>query len=98
MPKVSKYNASSIKGGLGFPDYRHIARSFGLKYYKISNTQDFSILKKIYGNRNTLNLVDVNIPSEARVVPQVKFGRPNEDMEPLLPRSLFKNYMIVKTI
>ena len=33
-----------------------------------------------------------------RVVPQVKFGRPNEDMEPLLPRDLFMSMMLVEPL
>ena len=35
---------------------------------------------------------------ELIVVPQVKFGRPNEDMEPLLPRDLFSSMMLVEPL
>ena len=44
------------------------------------------------------SLLEVEISSEARVIPQVKYGRPNEDMEPLLPRNVFRENMIVKPI
>jgi acetolactate synthase I/II/III large subunit len=43
-------------------------------------------------------LVNVIIPASARVTPQVKFGRANEDMEPLLSRDLFQEAMIVPTL
>jgi len=32
------------------------------------------------------------------VTPQVKFGRPNEDTEPLLPREEFLSNMIIKAL
>ena len=35
--------------------------------------------------------MNAKIP-QSRVNPQVKFGRPNEDMEPLLSRDVFKKY------
>ena len=47
-------------------------------------------------NNEKAVLCNVIISSSARVVPQVKFGKPNEDMEPLLPRDVFFKNMIVK--
>jgi acetolactate synthase I/II/III large subunit len=40
-------------------------------------------------------LLRVKVDSSWRVAPQVRFGRPNEDMEPLLPREIFEKLMIV---
>ena len=37
-------------------------------------------------------------PDYHRVIPQVKFGKPNEDPEPLLPRKEFENNMLIKSI
>ena len=37
----------------------------------------------------------VKISGGHRVMPQVKFGRPNEDTEPLLDRAEFERNMIV---
>ena len=42
--------------------------------------------------------MEIQIPDDARVIPQVKFGRPNEDMEPLLPRNVFEEKMIVNPL
>ena len=38
------------------------------------------------------------ISPQARVEPQVKFGRPNEDMEPLVPRDIFLKNMIIEPL
>ena len=85
----SKYYASSFEGGLSFPDYCSIAKAFDLDYFEIDNdTNCFQEISKIINNEKPV-LCNVIISSSARVVPQVKFGKPNEDMEPLLPRDVF---------
>lgn len=90
----SKYYASSHEGGLSFPDYRLLAHTFNLEYLEIASLKDCTDkLSNAFISDNSL-LCNVIIPSEARVVPQVKFGRPNEDMEPLLPRDIFLANMI----
>ena len=92
----SKYYASSFEGGLSFPDYCSIAKAFDLDYFEIDNNANcFQEISKIINNEKPV-LCNVIISSSARVVPQVKFGKPNEDMEPLLPRDVFLKNMIVK--
>ena len=68
--------------------------AFELEYLEIASLKDCTDkLPNAFISDNSL-LCNVIIPSEARVVPQVKFGRPNEDMEPLLPRDIFLANMI----
>ena len=43
-------------------------------------------------------ICNVCIDKDFRVIPQVKFGKPNEDMGPLLPREMFKESMIIELI
>ncbi len=92
----AKYYASSFEGGISFPDYCSIAKAFNLDYFEINKSTNCSqeIFKII--NSEKAALCNVIISSSARVVPQVKFGKPNEDMEPLLPRDVFLKNMIVK--
>jgi acetolactate synthase-1/2/3 large subunit len=40
--------------------------------------------------------LNIEIDAKHRVIPQVKFGRPNEDADPLLPRPEFLSNMLVK--
>jgi len=91
----SRYLASSVEGGLAFPDFDAVARGFGWETRQLRRNRDLA-----GGLREALALpgpvfVNVEIPSAHRVVPQVRFGRPNEDSEPLLPRAEFLANMIV---
>jgi len=94
----SNYSASSHEGGLSFPNYRSLANAFDLSYFEIYKDLDIGdAIKKVIGLEGPV-LCNVIIPDKARVVPQVKFGRPNEDMDPLLPRDIFNKCMIIPPI
>lgn len=94
----SSYLASCIEGGLAFPDFVKVARAYGLKTITISKNKGMSqgIHKAL--NSNGPVFCNIEIESEHRVIPQVKFGRPNEDLEPLLKREEFARNMIVKPL
>ena len=85
----SVYLASSKEGGLSFPDFKKIASSFDIKYYKVNSIKNAEIVFE----KNLLSkkaiIFDVKIPKEAKVIPQVTFGRSNLDMAPLLPRKQY---------
>lgn len=92
----SDYYASSYEGGLSFPEYEYQAKSYGIQYFEINTRVDLkNQLSKIM-NHDGAFLCNVLIPKGARVTPLVKFGRPNEDMEPLLPRKVFEDCMIIE--
>lgn len=57
------YPATSLEGGLKFPDFTAVAKAFGV------------------------NLTEYFIDPDADVVPKVKYGDPNHDGHPLLPRA-----------
>jgi acetolactate synthase-1/2/3 large subunit len=94
----SRYFASSLQGGLGFPDFVALAKAYGMKAFAIRKSDEI-----VHGIHRALAddepiLVDLEIPSSERVIPQVKFGRPIEDSEPLLPRRDFLEAMIVNPL
>ena len=94
----SNYYASSPDGGLGFPSYQDLAKAFGFKYYHVNdNTNIDKDLSDIFSDPSAC-FCDVFISPESRVIPQVKAGRPNEDMEPLLNREQFFSQMITKAL
>ena len=94
----SNYVASSEEGGLSFPKYSKISEAFDLKYLELSKSKDIDDILNQFLNSNDSILLNVKIPQSARVKPQVKFGRPNEDMEPLLPRKVFLENMIINPL
>ncbi|MFH1353959.1 MAG: thiamine pyrophosphate-binding protein [bacterium] len=94
----SKYEASSVASGLSFPDWGKIARAFGFKTVVVEKND---MLQKAIGAclenpGPTFCVVKVDISH--RVLPQVKFGRPLEDSEPLLPRRELIENMIVEPL
>ena len=92
----SKYIASSQAGGLPVPDFTEIANGYGLKTFEITLNSDInSILKEVLAFEGPC-FCNVKIPSSHRVIPQVKYGRPIEDSEPLLERSEFLHEMIIE--
>ena len=94
----SRYLASSVDGGLAFPDFVKVAKAYGFKTVTVSKNRGVC-----NGIRKALDIkgpvfCNIDVGSEHRVVPQVKFGRPNEDLEPLLERQEFLKNMIVKPL
>lgn len=94
----SRYTASSVEGGLAFPDFSKVAAAYG--YQVVTINRNCEIAERIAEVMEAAGPVfcDVQVPSGHRVVPQVKFGRPIEDSEPLLPRDEFLANMIVKPL
>lgn len=94
----SQYLASSHEGGLPTVDFVRVAQSFGIDSFEMDKNADLRPgLQRVRDNRGPL-LCNVKISEDHRVVPQVKYGRPNEDAEPLLPREEFFRNMLVKPL
>ncbi|VTR93881.1 acetolactate synthase : Uncharacterized protein OS=uncultured bacterium GN=ACD_32C00113G0025 PE=3 SV=1: TPP_enzyme_N: TPP_enzyme_M: TPP_enzyme_C [Gemmata massiliana] len=94
----SKYHASSVEGGLTDPDYLAVARAYGFPVHNLTRAADVSDRIAAVLAADGPQFCNVEIPAHHRVLPQVKFGRPNEDTEPLLPRDEFLSNMIVKAM
>ena len=91
----SSYHSSSVEGGLRFPEYRLLSQATGFSYLSVEDSEGLApALEEFWGLRGP-GLLRVRVDPSWRVIPQVRFGRPNEDMEPLLPRSTFEDLMIV---
>jgi acetolactate synthase-1/2/3 large subunit len=82
-----KEYATSIEGGLGFPDFHLTARSFG-----IPSWTDIHYLFM----DDKPGFMEVEIHKDAHLIPQARFGKPLEDAEPELPRDEFYRQMIIK--
>ncbi|HWB11907.1 MAG TPA: thiamine pyrophosphate-binding protein [Pirellulales bacterium] len=94
----SRYLASSVSGGLADPDYVAIAQAYGLRSLSANrNAQLDEVVTEAMRATGPV-FCHIDVRPEHRVVPQVKFGRPNEDPEPLLPRHEFLANMIVKPL
>ena len=78
------------KSGLGLPDFKKVAKSYGLETSQIQNSTNLKKqLKKILSSKKT-NICDVIIDPKFRVRPKLESGKPIDDMSPMLKRSEFK--------
>jgi acetolactate synthase I/II/III large subunit len=91
-----KYHATSKEGGLSFPDYEGLAKSFGFAWQDISENGAIEAGIEATLASSGPSFCALRISRLHRVVPQSKFGRPIEDSEPLLPRDEFFANMIAK--
>ena len=94
----SKYIASDDGTDLGFPSFEHLASAFEMDYFRIQSADELHRYQNNIVTESGACFIEIIIPKDARVIPQVKFGRPNEDMEPLLPREIFEKSMIVEPL
>ena len=94
----SKYLASTVEGGLAFPDFVKVAKVYGFKTLTIaSNRELHERIREVFDSDGPV-FCNVEIRPEHRVIPQTKFGRPIEDAEPLLDRREFLENMIVRPV
>lgn len=94
----SRYEASTVEGGLAFPDFVKVAKAYGYKTRTIrSNRNMQKTIREVLASDGPV-FCNVEIRPEHRVIPQVKFGRPIEDSEPLLDRKEFLETMIVNPV
>ena len=94
----SKYVASQSSTDLFFPNFEKLAEAFEFSFLRLK-TSDFldeGLVNhlKVKGPK----IIEVVVKESHRVIPQVKAGRPNEDMEPLLPRPIFERNMLIKPL
>lgn len=93
----SNYYGSSHEGGLAKVNFCKVIDAYGInttvvKYNdKIRKAIKQSLKKK-------QSFCEVIINKNKRVIPQVIFGRPNEDQDPLLPVDEYYKNMIIKPI
>ncbi len=92
----SRYAASSEQGGLGFPDFGKLAESFGIPHITINANKNAAAMLKAFLDAPGPGLCNAELRPDERVIPQVKYGRPIEDPEPLLPREDFLADMVIE--
>lgn len=80
------YPATSVEGGLGFPNWHQIPSAFGLE-----TAPSLPALFSMPGP----GFLRVQVPSEAHLIPQARYGQPLEDADPLLPWEELCNQMII---
>ena len=81
------------KNGLLFPDFELLFQAFGFESFVIDSVQKAEL--KPFSESNPIAYI-IRVNPECGVFPQVSFGYPIEDAEPLLNREIFFKNMIIE--
>lgn len=93
----SNYFGSSHEGGLAKINFRKVVNAFGIDTHQIGyNSKILDGIKHSLKKRQSF--CEILINKNKRVLPQVKFGRPNEDQEPFLSENEYYQNMIIQPI
>jgi acetolactate synthase-1/2/3 large subunit len=82
----ASYPATSLQGGLGFPDFEATASAFHIETH--------NDLASLFEGPQA-GFLEVEIHPDAQMIPQARYGQPLEDPDPQLPREEFRAQMIV---
>jgi acetolactate synthase-1/2/3 large subunit len=93
-----RYEASISSKGVTNPNFKKISNAYGINYSEIKNNKQIDkILDKILNSKKP-EFVNVIIDPNQKIIPKLQFGKPIEDLSPLLPRLEFKKNMIIPTL
>lgn len=94
----SRYEASSLESGLALPDFIKIAKAYGIRTETISNHRELRAKIRRTLDSNEAVLCNVELRPNEKIIPKLSFGRPIEDLAPLLDRKEFLGNMIVEPL
>ena len=90
-----RYEASISSKGVTNPNFNKISNAYGINYIEIKNNKEIDkVLKKVLNSKKP-QFVNVIIDPNQKIIPKLQFGKPIEDLSPLLSRAEFKKNMIV---
>ncbi|NBN99800.1 MAG: hypothetical protein EBV19_11265, partial [Flavobacteriia bacterium] len=90
-----RYEATIPSKGVTNPDFKKISNAYGINYSEIKNNKEIDrVLKKVLRSKRP-EFINVIINSNQKIIPKLQFGKPIEDLSPLLSRSEFQKNMIV---
>jgi len=93
-----RYEATIPSKGVTNPDFKKVSSAYGINYSEIKSNKEIDrVLKKVLRSKRP-EFINVIINSNQKIIPKLQFGKPIEDLSPLLSRSEFKKNMIVSAL
>lgn len=80
----SKYDSTSVEGGLSFPDFCRVATASGLRAHTLFHPDNLKIDMQCLWRDEAPALIEVQIAPEHDVIPKLHATRPLEDMQPYI--------------
>lgn len=94
----SKYIGTTPATGYSVPNFIKIAKAYGIPTETIKTHDELkSKIKKVLKHKGPI-ICDVIIPDDSKLIPKLEFGRPIEDLSPLLPREEFLGNLLIKPL
>jgi acetolactate synthase-1/2/3 large subunit len=94
----TRYEATTPSKGVTNPDFKKISNAYKINYSEINNNLEINkILEKVLRSKKP-EFVNILVKPNQQIIPKLQFGKPIEDLSPLLPRTEFKKNMIVKIL
>lgn len=94
----ANYIATIPKTGYSIPDFIKVAKAYGLATKRItSHTRLKEKIKDVLNHKGPI-ICEVQVPYNSKLTPKLEFGKPIEDLSPLLSRDEFNANMIVKPL
>jgi acetolactate synthase-1/2/3 large subunit len=93
-----RYEASIPSKGVTNPNFKKISNAYGINYNEIKNNKQIDkVLDKILNSKKP-EFVNVIIDPNQKIIPKLQFGKPIEDLSPLLSRTEFNKNMLIPQI
>lgn len=90
-----RYEGTIQNKGVTNPDFRKISNAYGINYNEIKNNREIDVILNKVLKTNKPEFINVLINPNQKIRPKLQFGKPIEDLSPLLLRSQFKKNMII---
>jgi acetolactate synthase-1/2/3 large subunit len=93
-----RYEGTIPNKGITNPDFEKISNAYGINYSEIGNNGEIeTVLNKVLKTKKS-EFINVLINPSQKISPKLQFGKPIEDLSPLLPRAQFKKNMIIPVL
>jgi acetolactate synthase-1/2/3 large subunit len=93
-----RYEASISSKGVTNPNFKKISNAYGINYSEIRNNKQIDkVLNKTLNSKKP-EFVNIIVDPNQKIIPKLQFGKPIEDLSPLLPRSEFEKNMIIPSL
>ncbi len=92
----SRYEATGK--GYSCPDFVKIGKAYGIKTISLKSSSRIRRTIQDVLQYNGPAICDIQIDPHHKLTPKLEFGRPIEDLSPLLPRDEFLQNMIIKPL
>ena len=94
----SKYYATNAENGYSAPDFVAIPKAYGIEACSVGKTDEVEPgIKRVLSSSGPI-LCNVLINERQQLNPKLEFGRPLEDMSPLLSDEEFSENLVIKPV